>query len=137
MKNPIQPYLHFDGNCRDAMGFYKSLFGGELNLMPISESPQKQDFANELQNEIMHSSLVNGDFMIMASDMCGMGKLIQGNSVQLNLNCSSSEEIKDLYEKLSDGGKILNELREEFWGSTFAMVIDRFGVRWMLSYDKK
>src|SRR5690606_22133670 len=105
--------------------------------MPISESPQKQDFANEIQDEIMHSSLVNGDFMIMASDMCGMGELTQGNSVQLNLNCSSSEEISGLYEKLSEGGKILNELREEFWGSTFAMVIDRFGVRWMLSYDKK
>jgi PhnB protein len=136
MKQAIQPYLHFDDNCRDAMQFYQSLFGGELEIMPIFESPAKDQFPEELHNQILHASLSNGDFNLMASDMCGQGDLNQGNSVQLSLNCSSEEEINNLYKKLSDGGQILQELKEEFWGALFAMIVDKFGVRWMLSLEK-
>ncbi|WP_262708665.1 VOC family protein [Natronoflexus pectinivorans] len=67
--------------------------------------------------------------------MCGQGEAINGNSVQLSLNCSSEDEIKTLYNHLSEGGEIVSELKKEFWGSLFAMVIDKFGVRWMLSYE--
>ncbi len=136
MKKPIQPYLHFDENCREAMNFYQGLFGGELVLMPIGDSPAKDQFPKELHQQVLHASLKNGEFNIMASDMCGQGALNQGNSVQLSLDCSSEDEIKDLYQKLSEGGKILDDLKEQFWGALFAMVIDKFGVRWMLSYEK-
>jgi len=135
MKQAIQPYLHFDGNCKEAMQFYQSLYGGLLEIMPISESPAKDYFPQELHDEVLHACLQNGDFTIMASDMCGQGDLNQGNSVQLNLNCENLEEIKELYQKLSEGGQILSELKEEFWGAMFAMLIDKFGVRWMLSLD--
>lgn len=137
MINAIQPYLHFEDNCKDAMKFYHELFGGDLEIMKISDSPSKNDFPEKLHNQILHACLVNKDFNMMASDMCGQGDLKQGNSVQLNLNCSSEEEINQLYKSLAEGGKILSELKAEFWGALFAMVIDRFGVRWMLSYDKK
>lgn len=136
MKQAIQPYLHFTDNCKDAMQFYQSLFGGELEIMAIGDSPAKDQFPKELHYQILHSSLINGSFYLMASDMCGQGNLNQGNSVQLNLNCSSEEEIKTLYRKLSEGGRILEELKEPFWGGLFAMLIDKFGVRWMLSYEK-
>ncbi|MBK6265154.1 VOC family protein [Marivirga sp. S37H4] len=136
MKNPTQPYFHFDGTCREAMTFYQQLFGGDLQLMAINESPMKDQFPKDIQEQILHGSLENGDFRIMASDMCGMGELKQGNSVQINLNCSSEEEINELYKKLPEGGKVVDELNEQFWGALFAMVIDRFGVRWMLSLDK-
>ncbi|MEX2380638.1 MAG: VOC family protein [Vicingaceae bacterium] len=137
MKNAIQPYLHFDENCKEAMEFYHQLFGGELDVMQIGESPAKDQFPEELHVQVMHAHLSNESFHIMASDMCGQGALKQGNSVQLNLNCSSEKEINHLYNELAKGGKILSELKAEFWGALFAMVIDRFGVRWMLSLDKK
>ncbi len=136
MKQPIQPYLHFNENCQEAMQFYQSLFEGNLEIMPIGDSPAKDQFPKELHHQVLHSSLKNGDFQIMASDMCGQGSFHQGNSIQLSLNCSSEDEINTLYQQLSEGGKVLQELGEQFWGSLFAMVIDRFGVRWMLSYDK-
>lgn len=135
MKNVTQPYLHFKDNCRDAMQFYKELFGGELEMMKISESPAKDEFPERVQNNVLHSSLKNGEFLLMASDMCGMGELKQGNSVELNLNCSSEEEINHLYIELSKDGQIIDDLKEQFWGALFAMVVDRFGVRWMLSLD--
>jgi PhnB protein len=136
MKTPIQPYIHFQDNCKEAMEFYQSLFGGNLELMPIGQSPAKDQFPEDLHNQIMHASLINGDFTIMASDMCGQGDLSRGNGVQLNLNCTTEEEIRELYQKLSENGKVLDDLKEQFWGALFAMVIDKFGVRWMLSYDK-
>jgi len=103
--------------------------------MPISDSPMKEHFPEEIQNDILHASLQNGDFVIMASDMCGMGKLQRGNAIELSLNCSSQEEINELYKKLAENGQILDELKEQFWGALFAMVIDQFGVRWMLSLE--
>lgn len=136
MKKPVQPYLHFDENCRETMQYYQSLFGGDLELMSIGESPSKDHFPKELHSQILHGNLYNGDFNIMASDMCGQGSLQQGNSVHLSLDCSSEDEINKLYQQLSEGGKVLQELGEQFWGALFAMVIDKFGVRWMLSYDK-
>src|SRR5690554_3062872 len=137
MKQAAQPYFHFDGNCREAMEFYGQLFGGNPEIMSIGESPAKEQFPKELYDQVLHSHLQNGDFVLMAFDMCGMGELTPGNSVDINLNCSSEEEINHLYKKLSEGGKILQELQEQFWGALFAMVTDRFGVRWMLSFDKK
>ncbi|HSI74628.1 MAG TPA: VOC family protein [Lunatimonas sp.] len=136
METPIQPYLHFQDNCKEAMEFYQNLFGGNLEMMQIGQSPSKEEFPEDLHKQIMHASLSNGDFNIMASDMCGQGELKRGNSVQLNLNCTTEEEIRELYQKLSQNGKIIEELKEQFWGALFAMVIDKFGVRWMLSFDR-
>src|SRR5690606_38543169 len=102
MKQAAQPYFHFNGNCREAMGFYKELFGGELELMPVGESPMKEQFPEEVRTQIMHATLRNGDFTIMASDMCGMGEVKHGNSVNTSLNCTSGEEIRHLYAQLSE-----------------------------------
>ena len=137
MKLAIQPYLHFQDNCKEAMHFYQSVFGGDLEIMPIGTSPAKDEFPAELHQQILHASLSNGSFILMASDMCGQGDVVQGNSVQLNLNCSSDEEINTLYQKLSTDGSIVQELEHQFWGDLFAMVIDKFGVRWMLSLEIK
>lgn len=137
IKTAIQPYLHFQDNCKEAMQFYHKLFGGNLEIMTIGDSPEKDQFPEDLYTQVMHACLVNGELIIMASDMCGQGEINQGNSVQLNINCNSKEEIQTLYEKLSEKGNIIQKLEKQFWGSLFAMVIDRFGVRWMLSFDEK
>lgn len=136
MKQSTQPYFHFDGTCQNAMTFYQKIFGGKLELMPIKDSPAKGQFPAEVHEQMLHSSLVNDDFMIMASDMCGMGEVKRGNDVEINLNCESEEEINQLYQQLSEGGEILDELKDQFWGAKFAMLIDQFGVRWMLNYEK-
>jgi PhnB protein len=135
MKNAAQPYLHFTDNCKEAMSFYQGIFGGELEMTVVGDSPAKEHFPKEIHHQILHSSLKNGDFFVMASDMCGMGDAERGNALQMNLNCDSKEEIDTLYKSLTEGGKIIEALNEPFWGGLFAMVQDRFGVRWMLSFD--
>src|SRR6267378_2537439 len=100
----INSYLTFSGNCRDAMTFYKECLGGELTLQTVGESPTAEQMPPEMKQSIMHSTLTNGGIVLMGSDMVGKDGLIRGNAISLLLNCSSEEEIKDYYAKLSEGG---------------------------------
>ena len=89
-----------------------------------------------MKDYILHSTLINGDVIIMASDMVGENGLSKGNSVSLILNCSNEEEIKTLYEKLSEGGVQEHPLENSFWGALFGDLTDQFGHHWLLHYDK-
>jgi len=72
----------------------------------------------------------------MATDCVAPGGFQHGNNVALSLNCSSEEEINTFYSKLSEGGKIIDSLKQQFWGAIFGVFDDKFGIRWMLNYDK-
>jgi PhnB protein len=71
MKQAIQPYLHFQDNCKEAMQFYQGIFGGELEIMSIGSSQVKDQFPEEIHQQTLRASLTNGIFFLMASDMCG------------------------------------------------------------------
>ena len=131
----INPYLSFNGNCREAMNFYKECLGGELYLQTVAESPIAGQMPPATLQQIMHSSLTKNGLVIMASDM-SREKLVEGNTVQLCINCSSMEEINSFFSKLSVGGKITDPLAEMFWGATYGALTDKFGKHWLLNYDK-
>ncbi len=126
------PYLFFNGNCREAMNFYKTCFGGDLEIMTYAEAPEKNESMKGNEDDILHSSLRNGPFGIMASDWPG-NEAKQGNNVQLNIDCASIEEIEKLFKALSQGGKIVQPLADTFWGARFGMLIDKFSIHWMLN----
>ena len=132
----INAYLTFNGNCREAMTFYKDCLGGELNIQTVGETPMASQFPPEAKNAVMHAALTNGALVIMASDRMGKDKTTLGNAMALMLNCSSEKEINTFFSKLSAGGTIGHPLKEEFWGSVFGDFHDKFGMRWMLNWDK-
>ena len=72
----------------------------------------------------------------MGSDMVGPDGFTQGTNIALSLNCSSEEEINTFFSKLSEGGKVIDPLKLQFWGALFGVFNDKFGIRWMLNYDK-
>jgi uncharacterized glyoxalase superfamily protein PhnB len=127
-------YLRFNGNCREAMEFYKACLGGQLNLMIVGESPDAAQMPAEVQNKIMHSTLTNGSIMIMGSDIVGAEEYRHGNTVSLCLVCQSKEEINTLFSKLSSGGKVIHPLKEEFFG-TYGDIIDKYGFSWMFQFS--
>ncbi|WP_136667861.1 VOC family protein [Flavobacterium sp. H122] len=133
----INSYLTFNGNCREAMTFYQDCLGGELVFQTIGESPLSSDMPEQMKNCILHSTLSKGALVLMASDMVSEQGLIKGNSVSLSLNCSSEEEIKACYAKLSAGGTATHPLEESFWGTLFGDLTDKFGTHWILNYTKK
>ena len=132
----INAYIGFNGKCREAMTFYKECLEGELIFQAIAGSPIEDQFPKAMKDQILHSSLVRkGTLLLMATD-CSAPGFQQGNNIALSLSCSSEEEINTFYSKLAEGGKIIDTLKVQFWGAMFGVLDDKFGIRWMLNYDK-
>jgi PhnB protein len=135
MKN-LNAYLGFDGNCREAMNFYRDILGGELFLQTIEESPIASHFPPELRKGVLHSELKAGSISIMATDCVGPQGFSKGTNVSLCILCSSEEEIYELFSKFSPGGNITCPVQDMFWGDTFGTLADKFGINWMFVFDK-
>ena len=131
----LNAYLHFGGNCREAMEFYKGCLGGELELMGVGDSPMAAQMPPEAKKNILHSLLKSGDITIMASDWMAPGSMTKGNNISLSLSCKSNKEADGLYAKLSAGGTASHPLKDEFFGY-FGDLKDKFGVTWMISVEK-
>jgi PhnB protein len=132
----INSYLTFNGNCREAMEFYKECFGGELVLQKVGDSPVADKVPPQMAASILHASLTNGSLMLLATDMCRT-ELSKGNTVTMCINCSTEEEIRNFYEKLSIGGEIIYALDTSFWGALYGELTDRFGHNWMLNFQQQ
>ena len=133
----LNPFFRFnDSKCREAMNFYKDCFGGKLYFMTVAESPMSKDMPSDKQDLIMHSTLTKGDFVIIGSDMM-RDKAVIGDNVGASLNFKSDKELRDIFSKLSKGGEIFMKPEEAFWGAVFGMVTDKYGVEWMLNFQKK
>ncbi len=132
----VNAYLTFNGNCREAMIFYKECLGGELVLQTIGDSPMADQIPARMRQNILHAILTSGPLLLMASDMVSEQGLQKGNSVSLMIHCSSEEEIKSYYSRLSRGGQATHPLENTFWGSLFGDLTDRFGNHWLLNYEK-
>lgn len=133
----ISSYLRFNGNCKEAMSFYKDCLGGELTIQTIGQSPMAGNMPQPMQDKIMHSTLKNEGFTIMASDLCDERGLIKGNDVSLMLDCDSEEQIRTVYSKLSEGGYKAHPLEVTFWNALFGDVTDKFGINWLMHYQKE
>lgn len=133
----IDSYLLFNGNCREAMTFYKECLGGELSFQTVGDSPLSEKLPNGMKASILHATLKNESLFIFGSDMLPSNGLIKGNSVSLSLNCSSEAEIKEFYANLSLDGKAEHPIEETFWGALFGNLTDKYGNHWILNYRKK
>lgn len=136
MKTSLSPYLIFHGNCKEVMEFYKSIFGGELFMQTYGEA-MPENTPPEHKNQIIHAHLNCGDFMFMASDDHPGAEVKVGNNVHLSFGGSDEEKLKGFFDKLSQGGKVNSPLEKQFWGDTFGMLTDKFGVHWMINISIK
>ena len=133
------PYILFDGDCAEAMAFYHSCFGGELSLTKLGDSPMKGQFPPEQQNKVVNSRLRSGAIDISASDWLHPTRTPkQGNTVCLYISEGAYKELKEFFDKLSEGADLalLDPLREMPFGS-YGALTDKFGVRWMFQGEKQ
>jgi PhnB protein len=132
----LTPYLLFEGNCRQAMEFYKSSLGGELILTAVKDAPAKERFPASQHDKILNARLT-GNVEISASDWLMPDRTpVRGNTACLFLSGNTSQELNCLFEKLSQGGEVTDPLSQQFFG-TYGALNDRFGVRWMFHTDAK
>ncbi len=128
----LNPYLSFKDNAREAMEFYKSVFGGELDLRTFKDLHAAQDPSEE--NLIMHSVLeAPGGLTFMASDTPKRMEYKPGNTFNMSLSGDDEALLSGYFEKLSAGGTVTMPLEKAVWGDTFGMCVDKFGVQWLVN----
>ena len=135
----LQSYLAFNGNCEEAINFYKDVFDGEIVMISrFKEAPENMmcvpDEAKEL---IMHATLQIQGSVLMASDTVESDKFIQGNNYSISVNVKNVDEASTIFNSLAEGGNIMMPFDDAFWGGKFGMLADQFGVQWMLSSEHK
>lgn len=137
----INPYLNFNGSTEVAFNFYKSVFGGEFAaLIRFKDTPEAGKITENEKDKIMHITLPIGlGNTLMASDVLeSMGHtLTSGNNFYLSISADSEADADRIFKGLSAGGKVTMPLEKTFWGSYFGMLTDKFGIRWIVSYDYK
>ena len=132
----IQPYLTFNGNCREAFEYYHKVLGGSIEVMQThGESPAKDFTPPEWHDAIIHARLNTGGQVLMGSDAPpDYQEKMGGFSISVTV---SDEQLADrIFAGLAEGGSVTMPLAETFWAPKFGMCTDRFSVHWMVNYVK-
>lgn len=132
MATRLNPYLGFQNDARQAMEFYQSVFGGDLTVSTFAELQASEDPAE--QDLIMHAQLETpAGYTLMGSDTPSGMEFRPGTNYSVSLSGDDDAELRGYWEKLSDGGTVLEPLVEAPWGDSFGMCIDKFGVKWLVN----
>ena len=126
----LDPYLFFTGGkCREAMEFYKSVFGGELMMSTFADMGETDE---SKKDQIMHSDLKGGLVELMASDGSTRDHF-EDSFISLSISGTDEAELRPIFDKLSEGGSKIVALKKESWGDMFGSFTDKFGVDWMMN----
>jgi PhnB protein len=132
MASRLNPYISFKGDARPALEFYQQVFGGELAMNTFAEfnaahSPDDNE-------KIMHGMLETpSGYTLMVSDTPDDMSYNPGDNFSVSLSGDDTDELRGYFGKLSEGGKVTMPLEKQMWGDEFGMVVDRFGVAWMVN----
>lgn len=131
-------YLNFNGDCREAFEFYRSVFGGDFeNLQTFGDGPDDLVVPEDERDQVMHVSLPVGDSVLMGSDTPSWSPepTRMGNNFSISYSPATREETDDVFAKISEGGTVTMPLEDMFWGAYFGSCTDRFGVSWQLNCE--
>lgn len=126
----IEPYLFFKGNAKEAMEFYKSVFGGDLQISTMGDTPKEAQMPGADPNSVMHASL-KGPVNLMASDSPKASN--KTAKVELSLGGTDEAQMRKVFDALAEGGTVRMPLEKQFWGDVFGNLTDKYGVDWMMN----
>ncbi|MFZ7134026.1 MAG: VOC family protein [Eubacteriales bacterium] len=130
-------FIHFNGNCREAVKFYSEVFGlDEPPIMTFGDTPPDPEFplAREIKDLVMFTRLFIDDTKVMFSDIPPNMSLKIGNNTSIVIIRDNVEEIKTLFHKLKEGGSVEMDLQKTFWSECYGTLVDKYGVSWQLSF---
>jgi PhnB protein len=134
----INPYLIFNGDCQAAFTFYAQSLPGKIEvMMTFGETPAREHVPANCYNLIIHTRLLVGDQAIMGSDTTPDRPTAIMSGCSVSLNVDSVAEAERVFAALAEGGKIEMPLAATFWAARFGMLVDRFGVAWMINCEKE
>ncbi len=134
----LSPYLNFNGDCEEAMKFYQSVLGGELEITRFADfATPDAPVPDNYKDKVMHATLKNGTLSFMGADGAPGMQVVFGTSVHLSVAGSDSAKLTGFFEGLSAGGTVTMPLAVQAWGDTFGMFTDKFGIHWMFNISAK
>ena len=129
----VSAYLFFYGRTEEAMKFYQSALGGELEISLNGDSPMGADVSAAWKDKVMHSTLRGDGFDIMGSDGREGSQQEKESNIALCIGLSDEAHAKEVFEKLSAGGNVTMPLEKMFWGALFGQLTDKYGIDWMIN----
>ncbi len=131
----INTYLAFNGNCGEAFKFYEKCLGGKAEMMKYGDSPMAEQASPETRDRIMHAKIQVGDQVLMGAD--APPNMFSGNEgFSVALTVKDPAEAERIFNALSEGGKVRMPLGKTFWSAAFGVLIDRFGIPWMVNCEQ-
>ena len=135
MASRLNPYLNFAGTAKEAMEFYRDVFGGELTMNTFADFGGAD--GQPAPDGIMHAQLeTDAGYTLMASDAPPGMELDTGSTISVSLSGDDADQLRGYWEKLTAGGTVTMPLEKQMWGDEFGMVTDRFGVAWMVNISQ-
>ncbi|MET9511878.1 VOC family protein [Streptomyces flavidovirens] len=136
MPSRLNPYISFDGDARQAMEFYRGVFGGTLTVNTYRDFGEKE--AGYAADKIMHSMLeTDSGFTLMAADTPPGMEHKPGNNISVSVSGDDSGELRGYWDKLSADGTVSVPIEKQMWGDVFGMCTDRFGITWMVNISEQ
>jgi PhnB protein len=129
----FDPYLFFGGNCREAFTRYQEVFGGELQLLTMADTPDSEDVAAEQADLIIHAALTLDGRLLMGSDDPTTDDFGPVQGMMVSYSASDADDARRVFDALAEGGSVNQALTETFFSPAFGMCVDRFGTPWMVS----
>lgn len=129
------PYLSFNGNCEAAFKFYEKALGAKLAFsVTYANTPMGDKVPPEWRNKICHATLLSGDSALMGADITpDRYEAIKG--VSITFVPKSAAEAEAVFKALAENGKVTMPLQKTFWAAAFGMLVDQFGVSWMINLE--
>ena len=129
----LNPYLHVaDGRAEEALNFYRSVFGGELEIMRFTDVPGMEPGADH-KGTVMHGALITPALQLFCADSAPEDAPASSSTMSIALSGDDKPTLTQYYNALVEGGTVGEPLMEAPWGDTFGMLVDKFGVHWMVN----
>ncbi|MEO6070452.1 MAG: VOC family protein [Chitinophagaceae bacterium] len=130
----MNPYINFAGTAEEALNLYKEVFGGEIQ--ELGRFGESMEVSDDYKQKILHAKFVFGNNLLMVSDSMQGQPVQEGGNIHLSIDLDDEKKMEEIFQKLSEGGKITMPLQDTFWGARFGMLVDKYGVGWMFNHDK-
>jgi PhnB protein len=131
----MSTYLSFKGQCEAAFTFYEQCLGGQLGpLFRYGGSPLADQAPADWQDKVMHGSLTIGTQVLMGGDVAP-DRYEEPKGFSLSLQIKSIADAERVFQELARDGKVVLPLEQTFWAARFGMVVDRFGVPWLINCE--
>lgn len=131
----VSPYLSFKGQCEAAFKFYEQCLGGQIGaIFRYAGSPLADDVPADWQDKIMHGSLTVGGQVLMGADV-PPDRYEEPKGISLSLQIKSTADAERIFHELAKGGRVVMPLEKTFWAARFGMVVDRFGIPWLINCE--